>query len=192
MINEGEQACFMKDKRGFLPAHVACSRHCSPEKLGMLLKVNPSSLFDKTNDGDTLLSLAKRKATKAHPNYALIDELNKRIDEALRITPRPTIVLPLVCVSSGESSDSSSRGRLGSDDSSTSWQEINGNHNNDRSVRVSIDAKEKPTREVAVRRSRGKRKSREENPADLLLHFSRNGSSRGSPGQESPSKIAQV
>jgi hypothetical protein len=79
MIENGADACFMKDKKGFLPAHVACMRHCSPEKLRMLLAVNPNALYEKTNDHQTLLDLASHKATKAHPNYALIDELNKQL-----------------------------------------------------------------------------------------------------------------
>ena len=80
MIQYGPQACFMRDKKGYLPAHVACSRHCSPEKLRMLLAVNPESLMSKTNDGQTLLSLAINTATKSHPNYALIDALRTKLD----------------------------------------------------------------------------------------------------------------
>jgi hypothetical protein len=80
MIQAGPQACFMKDRKGYLPAHVACSRHCSPEKLQMLLNVNPGSLFATTNQGYTLLSLATSTATKSHPNYALIDDLRRRLD----------------------------------------------------------------------------------------------------------------
>ncbi|GAX10037.1 hypothetical protein FisN_25Lh114 [Fistulifera solaris] len=76
MIEHGSRACFMKDRKGYLPAHVACSRHCSPEKLGMLLAANPAALNATTKDGHTLLSLATKTATKSHPNYALIDELN--------------------------------------------------------------------------------------------------------------------
>lgn len=79
MIQYGRGACFMRDKNGFLPAHVACSRHCSPEKLKMLLDVNPGSLFEKTNDGRTPLCLAKSKATKSHPNYALITDIETRV-----------------------------------------------------------------------------------------------------------------
>lgn len=45
----------------------------------MLLSVNPDALFDKTNAGETLLQLATSSATKAHPNYALIDELNNKL-----------------------------------------------------------------------------------------------------------------
>jgi hypothetical protein len=83
MIREGAQACFMKDRKGYLPVHVACSRHCSPEKLQMLLEVNPSSLYEKTNDGSTLLSLATKTATKSHPNYALIADLRRRLNFAV-------------------------------------------------------------------------------------------------------------
>ena len=66
LIQRGRRSCFMIDKKGFLPAHVACSRHCSPEKLDMLLRVNPDSLFAITSSGDTLLSLATKIATKSH------------------------------------------------------------------------------------------------------------------------------
>mmetsp|Transcript_22613 Transcript_22613/g.47909 ORF Transcript_22613/g.47909 Transcript_22613/m.47909 type:complete len:319 (+) Transcript_22613:1328-2284(+) len=82
MIQYGRKACFMRDKKGFLPAHVACSRHCSPQKLEMLLKVNPAALFSKTDDGRTLLNLAQSTATKSHPNYALISDIERRIELA--------------------------------------------------------------------------------------------------------------
>ena len=81
MVLNGREACFMKDKKGYLPAHVACSRHCSPEKLHMLLKINRAALTAKTNAGDTLLSLAIKSATRSHPNYALIDDLKRRLDD---------------------------------------------------------------------------------------------------------------
>ena len=80
MITNGREACFMKDKKGFLPAHVACMRHCSPEKLQMLLDVNPAALYATTNEGETLLSLAVSKATKSHPNYALIEDIKRRLE----------------------------------------------------------------------------------------------------------------
>ena len=82
MIHYGRQACFMRDKKGFLPIHVACSRHCSPEKLEMLLEVNPASLFAETDDNRSLLALAKGTATKSHPNYALISEIERRLEMA--------------------------------------------------------------------------------------------------------------
>lgn len=81
----------MKDKKGLLPAHVACMRHCSPEKLRMLLEVNPGALREPTNAGATLLSLAKKSATKAHPNYALIDELNRQLVGGSNNEPENTI-----------------------------------------------------------------------------------------------------
>lgn len=80
MIDNGREACFIKDKKGFLPAHVACSRHCSPEKLRMLLAVNPQALYEKTSAGDTLLMLAQKKSTKSHPNFALIEELHRQLN----------------------------------------------------------------------------------------------------------------
>lgn len=45
----------------------------------MLLDVNPKALFAKTKSGDTLMSLAKKTATKSHPNYALIDMLEREL-----------------------------------------------------------------------------------------------------------------
>lgn len=81
MIERGPSACFKRDKKGWLPAHVACSRHCSPDKLRMLLQVNPDSLHSRTADGKSLLELATRSATKSHPNYALIDELRRQLDQ---------------------------------------------------------------------------------------------------------------
>jgi hypothetical protein len=88
MIDMGPSACFVKDKRGFLPAHIACSRHCSPEKLDMLIKVNPSALYETTHDGDTLLSLALSTATKSHPNRTLIDALEFLMNTSEQ--PQPT------------------------------------------------------------------------------------------------------
>ena len=69
----------MKDNKSCLPAHIACMRHCSPEKLRMLLAVNPAALHAPNDENKTLLDLAKSKATQAHPNYALIDELEKQL-----------------------------------------------------------------------------------------------------------------
>jgi Ankyrin repeats (many copies) len=96
MIENGPEACFLKDNNGYLPAHIACMRHCSPEKLRMLLAVNPAALFARTDNNDTLLELANKKATKAHPNYALIDELQKQLagdvshyDPVVFTTPLP-------------------------------------------------------------------------------------------------------
>eukprot|EP00543_Licmophora_paradoxa_P016438 CAMPEP_0202478984 /NCGR_PEP_ID=MMETSP1360-20130828/94749_1 /ASSEMBLY_ACC=CAM_ASM_000848 /TAXON_ID=515479 /ORGANISM="Licmophora paradoxa, Strain CCMP2313" /LENGTH=192 /DNA_ID=CAMNT_0049106293 /DNA_START=464 /DNA_END=1039 /DNA_ORIENTATION=+ len=54
MIERGKDATSMVDKKRWLPIHVACSRHCSPEKLGMLLEANPNSLYAKTGDGRSL------------------------------------------------------------------------------------------------------------------------------------------
>ena len=79
MITVGKAATLKKDKKGWLPIHVAVSRHCSPEKLSMLLEANPSSLYAMTNKGESLLTLAKANATKSHPNYRLIAELEDRM-----------------------------------------------------------------------------------------------------------------
>jgi hypothetical protein len=79
MIERGTSATYMKDKKGWLPIHVAVSRHCSPEKLRMLLKANPESLHSLTDSGQSILDLAKSTATKSHPNFALIGELEKHL-----------------------------------------------------------------------------------------------------------------
>ena len=96
IIENGPEACFMKDNKSCLPAHIACMRHCSPEKLRMLLAVNPAALHAKNDENKTLLDLAKSKATPAHPNYALIDELQKQLagdishyDPVIFSTPLP-------------------------------------------------------------------------------------------------------
>ena len=79
IIERGLEATRMVDKKKWLPIHVACSRHCSPEKLNMLLEAYPESLNAMTGDGKSLLHLAKKTATKSHPNYALIAELEKHM-----------------------------------------------------------------------------------------------------------------
>ena len=92
MVQHGKEACFLLDKNGWLPAHIACSRHCSVEKLDILLEVNPSAIDaityndDNRGGGDTLLSLAKSTATKGHPNHTLIQHiLAKTADVPLRL-----------------------------------------------------------------------------------------------------------
>ena len=69
----------LSPNKGWLPAHVACSRHCSPGKLQLLLDANPAALNETTNNGETLLSLAVSTATKVHPNYALIRRLKEEM-----------------------------------------------------------------------------------------------------------------
>jgi hypothetical protein len=181
MIDVSPDACFMKDKNGYLPAHVACSRHCSPVKLQKLLSVNPSALYERTETNETLLSLAKKTATKSHPNYALIHELNHQLaisqDNSLAYASLATPV-------SSEESDGSSRGRLDSNET--------------------VDPHQYWPAQVPVSPVARKRKSPDNdtllvNPTkeevDLLCHFSsRNGSTRTSLDDEygSPSRIAQV
>jgi hypothetical protein len=89
MISRGPEACFMKDKDGYLPIHVACSRHCSPAKLDMMLKVNPDSIVARTvsgigGGGKTPLMLARETATKMHPNNRLITVLEELTNEYLQ------------------------------------------------------------------------------------------------------------
>ena len=210
LIENGKEACFMTDKKGYLPAHVACMRHCSPEKLRMLLAVHPGSLYEKTDEGETLLSLATSTATKSHPNYALIDELNRQMQLIPRgqqmVTP-PTSELwsPSRMVSSEESD--SSRGRLDSNDSDKSLSRRQfgtspptGNygistprpfHYQHQLPSMQLSAQQRvyeespesmPPHEAIAAAS-----APSLDPVHLLLHFSRNGSSRTGAPEESPS-----
>jgi hypothetical protein len=192
MIEHGSDACFMGDKKGYLPAHVACSRHCSPEKLRMLLSVNPASLYERTNKGETLLSLATSTATKSHPNYALIDELNRQ----LHISQDSSHAFAsLAAPVSAEESDGSSRGRLDSNET------VDPNPNPCRARapgRKSKSSDSDSTVEPPRKRKPSDSDDSAVNPppadVDLLLHFSRNGSTRTSLDDEyaAPSRIAQV
>ena len=189
MIDEGQQACFMKDRKEWLPAHVACSRHCSPEKLRMLLDVYPGALFARTSNGETLLDLAKSTATKSHPNYALIDEINRQLTTAYNRPgapfPPPGMYVPhgmappamhmpypvaaAAAAASAESpctpamlseeSDGSTRGRLDSSDSAKAWTEGDWGH-----VKIEGETGKRPSR---------KRKLNENNASEALLLLSR-------------------
>jgi hypothetical protein len=193
MIDNGAEACFMKDKKGYLPAHVACSRHCSPEKLRMLLAVNPAALYETTNEGKTLLDLANQTATKSHPNYALIDELQRQLhdqtmDHPLEATTR---------VSSEE--EDSIRDRLDSNDSAKSWvptlEEIpqEGAAFGGIVPQPIVSPRIVPPRPVNInKRRRAQSAEPDNNAVDLLLNFSRNGSPRASLDDEAPSRVAAV
>jgi hypothetical protein len=171
LIRQGPQACFMKDRKGYLPAHVACSRHCSPEKLQMLLEVNPTSLFDRTNDGDTLLSLATKTATKSHPNYALIDDLQRRLHLA------------------GITEDHAVPNRVSSNDTTDTFSNSEGSPANRSNGSNSLVSTTRVSRRRAPVTSRSRKRRRTANAdhhqpnikveedteqqANLLLHFSR-------------------
>jgi len=208
----------MKDKKGFLPAHVACSRHCSPEKLRMVLAVNPDSLYDKTLKGDTLLSLATSTATKSHPNYALIDELQKQLrkhsdqasptsaahgtdnvanmhhpsfpsDSAHHFSerhhhPYHRHAMYSSLISPEASSDASSRGRLDSNDSNRSWPPVS--HGDATSLyghssrmlpsysgSTTNDGMATEEGHSSTSMNTSSSAPLMENPAQLLLHFSR-------------------
>lgn len=205
MIEYGREACFMKDKKGFLPAHVACSRHCSPEKLRMLLAVNPGSLHDMSYDGKSLLSLATSTATKSHPNYALIDELNRQLQlaESYR-SPTTTGQTFSAHLISSEESDAS-RGRLDSNDSDKSLQaaepflmppprQRKRSRRRQSKHRHAVDV----THVSPQPSFQGPVVSPAVDPVDLLLHFSRNGSPQTSSVERqnskfpSPSQYAEV
>ena len=170
LIQRGRRSCFMIDKKGFLPAHVACSRHCSPEKLDMLLRVNPDSLFAITSSGDTLLSLATKTATKSHPNYALINDIRNRLDlSTAAAAAHPSRV------SSTDSSEQGTNSRgtegFGSSFGSTSYNEATSPMAQVRQPKCKRKRKRKITIDDQDTRTAIKTEVSEQ--ANLLLHFSR-------------------
>lgn len=144
MVENGKRACFMVDKKGYLPAHIACSRHCSPVKLQMLLDVYPAALYHATNDGQTLLSLATSTATVAHPNYRLIEYLQTLLRESGNQTLISAPVVALMESPPPLMTEMPARKRRQT-------------------------SKESP--ETSARK---RQKNSKEDPASLLLHFSRN------------------
>jgi hypothetical protein len=169
LIQRGRRSCFMIDKKGFLPAHVACSRHCSPKKLNMLLRVNPDSLFAMTSSGDTLLSLATKTATKSHPNYALINDIRSRLDLSTAAAAYPSRV------SSTDSSEQGTNSRgtegFGSSLGSTSYNDATSPMAQVRQPKCKRKRKRKVTIDDQDTRTAIKTEVSEQ--ANLLLHFSR-------------------
>ena len=156
----------MKDKKGFLPAHVACSRHCSPEKLEMLLNVNPAALSAKTNDGDTLWSLATSNATASHPNYALIADLEKRCLAAGIPLGQPNLDATATVAAATQ---------LNTLPVSTSASKAKSSSGGSRRGRGRKAKKARTTRKRKVTEDdfpHAPIKQEEEDPATLLLHFS--------------------
>lgn len=176
----------MKDKKGWLPAHVACSRHCSPEKLKMLLAVNPGALYERTYRQETLLDLAKTSATKSHPNYALIEEINRQYSSSVAYSPTSAFQSPspvqhmhMHAMPISDHSDVSVRSRLDSNDSgNTLSQQPWGNE----------------TRTVKVERKRPrKRKATEDNATQALLMLSRDMTSTLFEDEDDrPTQIARI
>jgi hypothetical protein len=84
------------------------SRHVSPDKLKMLLQANPQAISEVTNDQKTALQLAISKATRSHPNYALIQALKEASPAShLRETiPSNAASLVPTRVSSNDTADS--------------------------------------------------------------------------------------
>jgi len=209
MIEQGASACFKRDRKGYLPAHVACSRHCSPEKLRMLLEANPDALYAETNDGETLLSLATNSATKAHPNFTLLRELRSQIEQRAHQAGRcegAQLVTPISSRSKAEdltspslatcvSTEVSTRSRVDSNDSMKTWHssEFTSGYGEVPRAAIAISSRKRK-----CGGSGGNVRSSDpyEDPAGLLLHFSRNGSPRTSlNGTETacqPSQIAEV
>ncbi|MGK3751790.1 MAG: hypothetical protein ACI8RD_004092 [Bacillariaceae sp.] len=159
----------MIDKKGFLPAHVACSRHCSPEKLDMLLRVNPNSLFAVTSSGDTLLSLATKTATKSHPNYALINDIRSRLDLSTASAVHPSRVSSTDSseqgtISKGTEGFGSSLGSTSSNEAASPMAQVRQpKRKGKRKRKVTIDDQDT---HIAV-------KTEVSEQANLLLHFSR-------------------
>lgn len=195
----------MKDKKGYLPAHIACSRHCSPEKLRMLLSVNPTALYDKTNRGETLLTLATSTATKAHPNYALIDELNRQL------AAPPSALYPPPAVPFASSEDSTpSRGIHDRWDSQTPRRDSIAGDKPNRKRLVEDTSPEQRHFGIGTVRPMKRRRhkyvddktspsqgpsgaaSSRLDPVDLLLHFSRHGSPQTAHPVHNASQYAEV
>ena len=82
MIQRGKPALLRKDKRGWLPIHVACSRHVSIQKLQLLLDAFPFSVLETTSEGKNVVDLAKESATSKHPNVQLVDRLKSAMQNA--------------------------------------------------------------------------------------------------------------
>lgn len=166
MLSTGKRAAKIKDKNGYLPAHIAASRHVSPDKLQMLLNANPDSISARTDDGRTLLSLAKSSATESHPNYRLIEALKKAMRQSGRnVTALDVESIVPARVSSGDASDSSK---------------------SNEEPKVTITKKKRKPRKKADKRSTKRVKVKQEvletiptassnfdtpGAADLLLHF---------------------
>lgn len=186
MIGRGRQACFMYDKHGFLPAHVACSRHCSPEKLQMLLDANPASLLEKTTDSRTLLDLAKAKATKSHPNFALISDIERRLKLASTTFPNSA---------SKDTNDSETKfAHLGQNSANRAFDSRPQLESTTSNRVREVGSNEKPNGQRERKRKRKRKRTNfpsvndegikqedagtgivqdESDPANLLLHFSR-------------------
>lgn len=186
MIDYGPKACFMKDRKGYLPAHVACSRHCSPVKLKMLLDVNPAALFEKTADGHTLLSLATSTATNTHPNFILIDAIKEHLDAAMQCQPKNFV--PLLpndgprdrrdLLSASQRIKKRTRFDLQSKNGVVSWQEESRN----------VQFAGLPTKR---RRRNPAARDDSESPVDLLLHFSRSSTGQND-NMEEPKCMVEV
>jgi len=185
MIELGPSATFMKDKKGFLPIHVACSRHCSPEKLEMLLEVYPSSLYETTNDGQTPLALAISTATKSHPNFRLIEKVQR--EEAYYSPTTSESIIPAT-VSATPTSHHHHRG--GCKIQLTSYSTSTGSEEDNDLPSMILDhhGHDAPSlqHESDKRRRSKRRKVEEFAAANLLLDFHR------TVNCDSPQSVAQV
>ena len=135
----------------------------------MLLQVNPTSLFARTHSGETLLDLATTKATKSHPNYALINDIQSRLKiarDAATSVSSASAAMDRYNVESGRISsiDDSDQGTdsLNSASSSTVAPIARGRQPK-RKRKVTADDEETQN---AIRQA-------DSEQANLLLHFSR-------------------
>mmetsp|Transcript_32097 Transcript_32097/g.73789 ORF Transcript_32097/g.73789 Transcript_32097/m.73789 type:complete len:234 (+) Transcript_32097:3-704(+) len=153
----------------------------------MLLQANPSSLFAKTGNGQSLQELAKHTATKSHPNFALLTELEKQCKLASERSSTHLNQDDLrdddddnddddddkseesdVCMTPKKRSVKT-RARRPSGTSKTSCRNSPRSRNRPRSQNVTLSNSRKRRAEAA----------------DLLLHFSRNGHRSVHPHHES-------
>lgn len=173
MIQRAPAALFKKDKKGWLPLHVAVSRHVSPDKLKMLLAANPASIREVTNDQKTALQLARTTATRSHPNYALIRALQEALPEGgdgVGIPSNAAAIVP-TRVSSNDSAESN-------EEKTTKKRKAKGKHGATKTPR-------KRKRSGVKREITGLGTIETPVAADLLLHFSRGGgtATESKPGE---------
>jgi hypothetical protein len=77
ILKKGQTACRVRDRDGFLPAHVACKCLCSVNVLRVVVAANPLAIFVETNDRSTCLSLAEEETAGG-----LAAELRKMLEDA--------------------------------------------------------------------------------------------------------------
>jgi hypothetical protein len=84
ILKKGQTACRVRDRDGFLPAHVACKYLCSVNVLRVVVAANPLAIFVETNDRSTCLSLAEEETARKEESLCggLAAELRKMLEDA--------------------------------------------------------------------------------------------------------------